>query len=278
MAPVPQPPALPRKVEREWTTPEQKAHLLSKQGEYSMARDHKTVVGWFSVELRTWRDTYIAYFHRINEDSSLTLADAMKMEQQVNDSIIKDLRARLLDITVAVASGVEGNFGEGEGEDHEDIKEDDEDQDQEAEDTGLSSDESNCPKSPYATPSQKNVVEEYKTNYVWETAAGKKVMGENDQQKVMRLEEVLLSHTSLERFAIQLLDQIFKQTGFVGSICLAGPDPQKGGKLMTMSIHKPLPNGRGFPDVYPGYKRAIADPMRLYSSLFFLKKIFFLFV
>jgi hypothetical protein len=101
-----------------------------------------------------WRDTYIAYFHRINEDSSLTLADAMKMEQQVNDSIIKDLRARLLDITVAVASGVEGNFGEGEGEDHEDIKEDDEDQDQEAEDTGLSSDESNCPKSPYGFGTQ----------------------------------------------------------------------------------------------------------------------------
>jgi hypothetical protein len=44
------------------------------------------------------------------------------------------------------------------------------------------------------------------------------------------------SHRSgVERLVIPLLDQIFEQMGLVGSVCLAGPDPQKGGKLMTMS-------------------------------------------
>jgi hypothetical protein len=34
---------------------------------------------------------------------------------------------------------------------------------------------------------------------------------------------------------ISALDEIFEKTGLVGSICLAGPDPQKGGKLVTVS-------------------------------------------
>jgi hypothetical protein len=58
-----------------------------------------------------------------------------------------------------------------------------------------------------ATPSQKNVVEEYKTNYVWETAAGKKVMGENDQQKVMQLEEVLLFVHPYLVLSLELISQ-----------------------------------------------------------------------
>ena len=71
----------------------------------------------------------------------------------------------------------------------------------------------------------------------------------------------------------------------MGTICLAGPDPQKGGKLMSLSyvsflfhdyafivdtrIHKTFGNGSSFPDLYPNYKRAVADPMRSYASLFF---------
>ena len=86
--------------------------------------------------------------------------------------------------------------------------------------------------------------------------------------------------------------------GLVGSVCLASPDPQKGGELMTLScvpfgfssqhaflisyvskIHKPFTNGQNlnFLDVYPNYKRAMASPMCSYSSLFYHKKLFFLF-
>jgi hypothetical protein len=33
----------------------------------------------------------------------------------------------------------------------------------------------------------------------------------------------------------QLLDAVFQQTGLVGSVILAGPNPERGGELMTMS-------------------------------------------
>ena len=40
--------------ERKWTTPEQKAHLLSKLGEYSIAQSCKALRGWFTVKLQTY--------------------------------------------------------------------------------------------------------------------------------------------------------------------------------------------------------------------------------
>jgi hypothetical protein len=46
------------KDEREWTTPDQKAHLLSKQGEYAIARDTKTQAGWLSLELGIYFDLF----------------------------------------------------------------------------------------------------------------------------------------------------------------------------------------------------------------------------
>ena len=75
-----------------------------------------------------WQDTYIIYYHYITEDSSLTVANAKEMEQQVSVSIRKDLRARLLDIIVAAVSEVKGDNREEEEEDDEDIEEGDEDQ------------------------------------------------------------------------------------------------------------------------------------------------------
>jgi hypothetical protein len=81
-----------------------------------------------------WCDTYIAYYHRMKEDPSLTVADAKEMVKQVNDSIRKDLQARRLDITAAAASGVEGDDGEEVGD--EDIEGDDEGQAQEEDDEG----------------------------------------------------------------------------------------------------------------------------------------------
>ena len=46
------------KDECEWTTLEQKAHLLSKQGEYNMARENKHLWGWLTIELRTYIDLF----------------------------------------------------------------------------------------------------------------------------------------------------------------------------------------------------------------------------
>ena len=88
---------------------------------------------------------------------------------------------------------------------------------------------------------------------------------------------------------VLFLKQVFARAGFVGSICLAGPDPESGGNLMTVScvqgsyrlellsmtlffassVHQPFANGSTFEDMYPQYSKAIADPMRSYSSLFF---------
>ena len=41
--------------------------------------------------------------------------------------------------------------------------------------------------------------------------------------------------TGLEHFMIELLNQIFKGMAFIGRISLAGPDPQNGGRLVSMS-------------------------------------------
>ena len=180
------------------------------------------------------------------------------MEWEVNDSIRKDLVARLLDITLTVAS--EANSDNWKKEDGED---------QNKEDTGLSSGGVNLPRVPLwyrnaemkklwdnASPSQKESVEEYK-NRGGKTAAlegDETGEAEDDQHKVMWLQGILWSvtnillsvrwthfsqhdsrHAGVECHIIQLLDQIFDEMGFVGSVCLAGPDPQKGGELMTLS-------------------------------------------
>jgi hypothetical protein len=46
------------KDKREWTTTEQKDHLQSKQAEYGIARDQKTLQAWLSVELRTYFEKF----------------------------------------------------------------------------------------------------------------------------------------------------------------------------------------------------------------------------
>ena len=48
-------------------------------------------------------------------DSSLTVAGTTNIVKQVIDSIKSNFEARLLDLTVAIASEVEGNKGEEEG-------------------------------------------------------------------------------------------------------------------------------------------------------------------
>ena len=54
-----QPPARwKEKDEHEWTTPEQKAHLLSKQVEYNIAQSRKCLSGWFTVKLQTYFDLF----------------------------------------------------------------------------------------------------------------------------------------------------------------------------------------------------------------------------
>jgi hypothetical protein len=99
---------------------------------------------------------------------------------------------------------------------------------------------------------------------------------------------------ALQSAIVNLLEQIFEETAYVGSVCLAGPDPEKGGKLMTASyvhcyflfenpkfmillsrIHLPFANGSNFGNVYPNYQVAVSDPMRAYSSLFFRAHLWF---
>lgn len=99
---------------------------------------------------------------------------------------------------------------------------------------------------------------------------------------------------SLQDTTEQFLDRVFKEMGLVGSVCLVGPDPQKGGMLMTIScvyqflfmaytvfmlissIHKSHPDGTTLEETHHDYERAVADPMRSYSELFFCKNFSFL--
>jgi hypothetical protein len=41
--------------------------------------------------------------------------------------------------------------------------------------------------------------------------------------------------SALNHKLVLMLDQAFEETGLVGTICFAGPDPEKGGKLMSTS-------------------------------------------
>ena len=60
-----------------------------------------------------WRETYLAYYNKRIKEEDPRLTDAEEIEQQVQDDIRSDLRARRLDITVA-ASAVEGENKDGE--------------------------------------------------------------------------------------------------------------------------------------------------------------------
>jgi hypothetical protein len=160
--------------------------------------------GYYKKPIRSkWCNTYIAYHRCIKEDLGSTVVDEKNMEQQVSDSIRKDLAAGVLDITVVAASGANGNNLKGEEAGDEDIEEDGKDQNQE--DTGLSSDGVNLPQVPIwyrngamkkawekASSSQKDAVEEYK-NRGRKTAALEDDEEEDDQQKVTRLESILRS-------------------------------------------------------------------------------------
>src|SRR6266852_8193878 len=44
--------------EREWTTPVQKSHLLSKQADYIIAQDTKSLKGLFCIEMRIYFDMF----------------------------------------------------------------------------------------------------------------------------------------------------------------------------------------------------------------------------
>jgi len=44
--------------EHEWTTPAQKSHLLSKQADYIVARDTKSLKGWFCIKMRIYFDMF----------------------------------------------------------------------------------------------------------------------------------------------------------------------------------------------------------------------------
>ena len=110
-----------------------------------------------------------------------------------------------------------------------------------------------------ASPSQKNSVEEYKNWGRKMAALEGDEMGKakDNQYKVMQLEGVLRSitnnilfsvrwthfsqhdsrRTGVECHIIQLLDQIFNEMGLMGSVCLASPDPQKGGGVDDIVVH-----------------------------------------
>jgi hypothetical protein len=155
-----------------------------------------------------WYNTYLAYYHRIEEDPDLTVDDPMTMEQQVNDSIRMDVTAGLLDITIPAGTEVDGDTGDEEGGD--DIGEG-EDEDKEVEDpsTGVM-----VPGVPLwyrnavmkrlwenASESQKDAVERYKMECGRKTAALADVemsegLEEDGLHKVTRLESVIRSVTS----------------------------------------------------------------------------------
>jgi hypothetical protein len=46
------------KDSREWTTPAQKAYLVSKQSDYLVARGTRNLLGWFSVELEKYFERF----------------------------------------------------------------------------------------------------------------------------------------------------------------------------------------------------------------------------
>jgi hypothetical protein len=75
------------KDQREWTTPEQKAHLLFKQVEYSIARDTKSLSRWFSVKLERYFDLFPTQPVGLKETlqhPEWSLDDKRKFEEKVS--------------------------------------------------------------------------------------------------------------------------------------------------------------------------------------------------
>jgi hypothetical protein len=245
--------------------------------------------------------------------------DAAILDKDVHDTMREALRAGLLDITIAESPN------DAEDDNAEEAQEDEGGEDEEGypgDDpmAGETQDGFRVPKVAVwyrnavmrelwmkASPSQRDAVEEHKKREAdsEETDDSDDNIADDDKKRAKRLRDIMRfvqlsgefmsSHpqpssrrSGLECTMIRLLDQIYEETGFVGSVCLAGPDPQKGGKLMTVSyiyqctlsflticfffsrIHKTFPDAANssFADIYPHYRQAVADPMRAYSSLF----------
>ena len=76
-----------KKDHREWTTPDQKAHLQSRQGGYGDAQKAKTVSGWFSIELEIYFNKFptqpITAEER-NKHPNWTLHDKRLREEEVS--------------------------------------------------------------------------------------------------------------------------------------------------------------------------------------------------
>jgi hypothetical protein len=76
------------KDEREWTTPQQKMHLQSRQVEYGMARDKKQLTGWFTVELATYFERFPTQEPTDEEifkhGTQWTIREKRSLEEQVN--------------------------------------------------------------------------------------------------------------------------------------------------------------------------------------------------
>ncbi|KAH9983828.1 hypothetical protein BJV77DRAFT_1072601 [Russula vinacea] len=214
---------------------------------------------------KTWQDFYLAHYERVKED--VAKVDATERDKVVRDSIREDLRAGVLDSVPTKALGAE------EDVEDEDITENDEDQEERGgQGTGTRTRTRDPQASPLASRSQRNAVEEHKMKEDGEEmddSDNEVEVGDGDK-RVKRLNRLLSRRSAMEYTVIRLLDQIFKETGFVGTVCLAGPDPHKGGKMMTVSIHKTFTDSPDFAEMYPRYKQAVSDPMRAYSSRFFL--------
>jgi len=77
------------KDDREWTTPEEKTYLQSKQAEYSMARDKKVLKAWFTVELKVYFDKFptqpVTEYEKLNKGSNWSFKDKRAMEDAVSD-------------------------------------------------------------------------------------------------------------------------------------------------------------------------------------------------
>jgi hypothetical protein len=255
---------------------------------------------------KTWQDFYLTHYKRVKED--LADANVTKCDKVIQDSIREDLRAGVLDTIPTEFLGAEEDMeitGNNEDEDEGGI-----DDEPPGESPGI-----NVPNVAVwfwnammrmfyakASPSQQDAVEEHKMKEEDdETDDSDDEVGDGDKhikrlQRLLRFvfmdmlsvleltSSTISSHRSAMQYTvIYLLDQIFKETGFVGSVCLAGPDPQKGGKMMMVScvyrhscfitmqftfisrIHKMFADGSDFTEMYPRVKPAAG--LRTHSTV-----------
>ncbi|KAH9984517.1 hypothetical protein BJV77DRAFT_1072004 [Russula vinacea] len=177
---------------------------------------------------KTWQDFYLAHYERVKED--VAEVDATERDKVVRDSIREDLRAGVLDSVPTKVLGAE------EDVEDEDITKNNEDQEERGDEgTGIRT----RTRDPQASRSQQNAVEEHKMKEDGEEmddSDNEVEVGDGDKH-VKRLNRLLrfvfmdtssiLELTSLtfssrrsamEYTVIRLLDQIFKETGLVGTI------------------------------------------------------------